>query len=88
MTTRIDLISGIGWMLFRELHEQYTDMPGNKFLKLFEQTYHCRVGSVFKKSVGVTNPMKHYYMEFTPKQFTIFQLKYGGHPQGIVHIDN
>jgi len=79
VTVRVNMLSGIGWMLFHNLHEEYKDMPGEEFVKLFENTYHCRVGY----TVGVGTTMKNFYMEFTPEQFTLFQLKYGDHPQGI-----
>jgi hypothetical protein len=86
VTTRIDLISGVGWTLFHELHEQYVGVPGDEFVKLFEQTYHCRIGYSYIKPVEGTAPMKHFYMEFTPEQFTLFQLKYGDHPQRLVFM--
>ena len=86
MTVRVDLISGIGWLLFHELHEQYKEIPGDEILQLFEQTYHCKVGYSFTKSTGVIKSMKHFYMEFTPEQFTMFQLKYGDRHQEIVFM--
>ncbi len=83
MTVRVNMLSGIGWMLFHNLHEQHSNMPGEEFVKLFEKTHHCRVGYAIKETVEGGNPMKYFYMEFTPEQFTLFQLKYSNHPQKI-----
>ncbi len=86
MNILVNMISGVGWMLFHELHEQHRNMPGDEFVKLFEQTYHCQVGYTITEATEVKQPMKHFYMEFTPENFTWFQLKYGDHPQKIVFM--
>ena len=83
MTVRVNMLSGVGWMLFHNLHEDHRDMPGEEFVKLFEKTYHCRVGYTSIEKVEVGKSMKYFYMEFTPEQFTMFQLKYSDHPQKI-----
>lgn len=88
MNVRIDMLSGIGWLLFHTLHEQYKDMPGEDFLKLFEKTHHCKVYYRSISATENTKPMRQYYLEFTPEQFTLFQLKYGDHPQGIIYDGN